>query len=365
MEKTGQNGNFGSDYQNGVFSGQRGQYYGGNPKPMNSDIYRDKQGNYKRVRPYIPPRGNAAYPNKPCYPNQCAGCPYNKKNDNTALIVIAVASVVMLFIAFLVTLCCFMFVIFGVMGNQTKEKSGYSYPNVMPYTQETPVPTQPEGFDNAEVMPQQSEDYYGEVKDSLRTDLPYSIQWENFQYEGNSSTVSISVDYPVIYGEVPNRELLNEIIAKETKYFQEYYEEYAKYMMQNEVFAVYAEGCVTYMDEEKMSVVFCETVATDYWQDSGLYCINIDMENGVIISNSSIMDVDDAFAVDFRIRSREQNGSINALDYMTDQEISYYLSSEETAIIFYTPLGMEVGINYGESYVTVTYKDYETYLQKY
>lgn len=208
-------------------------------------------------------------------------------------------------------------------------------------------------------------EYYGEIADAVRTDLNYSIEWENYEYEGNNDNVTIAVDYPVIKGDVPNLEVINDIIDDETEYFEEYYEEYSKYMMPGENFLVYSEGYVTFMDQEVMSVVFCEMIYTDYWTDYGLFCLNIDMENGVVLDNNSIMDIDNEFAVDFRKRCRQQNGTVSDLDSMTDQEIVHYLTTGATSILFYTPLGMEVGLNMGEYYVTVTYTDYEKFLQRY
>ena len=174
----------------------------------------------------------------------------------------------------------------------------------------------------------------------------------------------IAVDYPVIHGSVPNREILNQKIAEKRNILKNI-SEYSQYMLPDEVFVVYSKSFVTYMDEEVMSVVFCESIYTDYWTDCALYCLNIDMENGVVLDNRSIVQIDDAFAVDFRLRSREQNGTIGQLEYMSDQEIAYYLSDAGTGILFYTPMGMEIGLNYEENYVTVTYKDYEKYLQRY
>ncbi len=84
-----------------------------------------------------------------------------------------------------------------------------------------------------------------------------------------------------------------------------------------------------------------------------------------MLDNNSIMDIDNEFAVDFRKRCRQQNGTVSDLDSMTDQEIVHYLTTGATSILFYTPLGMEVGLNMGEYYVTVTYTDYEKFLQRY
>lgn len=66
--------------------------------------------------------------------------------------------------------------------------------------------------------------------------MNYSIEWENYEYEGNNDNVTIAVDYPVIKGDVPNLEVINDIIDDETEYFEEYYEEYSKYMMPGKIF---------------------------------------------------------------------------------------------------------------------------------
>ncbi len=327
----------------------------------------------------------------------CGRCSRKKDNGQTALIVLAVAAIGALILAFLVLVLCMVYMVTErADGSGNRDEAVYEEmipqtPTVpdMPYIQEEPympdtpyIPENPYMQEVPEgvtpVLPfedwsgktsengeGEEDEYYTELQDAIRTDLSYTIEWKNYEYPGNSDKVMIAVDYPVIQGDVPNVELLNQKIAEETKYFEDYYAEYSRYMLPDEMFAVYSEGFVTYMDEKVMSVVFCESIYTDYWIDCGLYCLNFDMENGILLDNSSIMQIDDAFAVDFRMRSREQNGTIGELEYLSDQEVTHYLSNEGTSILFYTPLGMEVGLNYGESYVTVTYRDYEKYLQKY
>lgn len=381
MEKPGQNNNNGIRLNNGVFSGAPEESHENSIpyEPQTENRYEYRGNN---VRPYTPPR---VYPGNQGY-NRTEGCTCcrqclqdNGKNSGTPLVIVAVASIIVLLVAFLATLFCLISVVTRLNKLEQSAAAAYipQYGNAP--AQEEPSRPETPGTEGGGTKPEMmvpkkqepggtgsaSKEYYGDITDAIRTDLEYSIEWENYEYEGNNDYIMIAVDYPVIKGDVPNLDVLNEVIGNEKIYFEEYYEEYSQYMLDGEIFAVYSEGCVTYMDEEIMSIVFTETVYTDYWQDTGLYCINIDMENGVVIDNNSIMDVNSDFAVDFRIRSREQNGSISALDYMTDQEIAYYLSTAGTAIVFYTPLGMEVGINYGESYVTVTYKDYEQFLQKY
>lgn len=305
-----------------------------------------------------------------CGSCRCKNCPDRQKQGQTVLFIISVVAVAALTISLLAA-------VFGLVV-VSLWKSGQSSGNAGNNTgneKETYLETDPSkgaGLPNGDKygkIPAPGAagggEYYGEIEDAIRTDLDYSIRWENYEYEGNNDDVTIAVDYPVIEGDIPNLEAINDIIDDETEYFEEYYKEYSKYMMPEESFLVYSEGYVTFMDPEIMSVVFCEMIYTDYWVEYGLYCLNIDVENGVVLDNNSIMNIDDEFAVDFRKRCRQQNGTVNDLDSMTDQEIVYYLTSGGTSILFYTPLGMEVGLNLGEYYVTVTYRDYEEFLQKY
>ncbi len=124
---------------------------------------------------------------------------------------------------------------------------------------------------------------------------------------------------------------------------------------------VSSSGYVTYMDEDKLSVVFQENIYADTYDLAYLECINIDMENGVILDNEEMLSIDDDFSVEFRTRSDEQNGEIYSLTNMSDQEITSYFNSPDV-IVFYTPKGMEIGFNYESGWVTVTYEEYEQYL---
>ena len=95
--------------------------------------------------------------------------------------------------------------------------------------------------------------------------------------------------------------------------------------------------------------------------NSWIACVNIDVKNGKVLKNTEMYDVDDAFAKEFRIRSHMQNG-VAEVDNMSEQEILDYLTDEQSLIIFYTPLGIEIGIGFaGEdgmgNWVTVTYKE--------
>lgn len=210
------------------------------------------------------------------------------------------------------------------------------------------------------------DDGYYSLQDDIKYDLSYEVNFDFFEYETDNEDVSIMVTYPIISGEdVPNLERLNDTVYSEIETITEYFEEdYAPYMEKNEdsYFSATAICYVTYMDEDKLSVVFQERIYADSYDLAYLECINIDMVNGVILDNEEMLDIDDDFSVEFRTRSDEQNGEIYTLTNMTDQEITGYFNSPDV-IVFYTPLGMEIGFNYEEGWVTVTYEEYEQYLK--
>ena len=207
---------------------------------------------------------------------------------------------------------------------------------------------------------------YYELEDAIRYDLSYSVSWEYYEYEPEADEdVAIMVTYPVIEGaSIPNLDRINDLFHEEVEVITGYYkDDYSDYMTQDGYFGAYSSGYVTYMDEDVLSVVFAEEIYSDYYGYVNLYSINVDMRNGVVIKNTDLLDIDDSFSIDFRQRSEEQNGSVSGLDYMSDQEITNYLTDSDSLIVFYTPLGMEIGLNYSDGWVTVTYKDYENYLK--
>lgn len=211
------------------------------------------------------------------------------------------------------------------------------------------------------------EEYYEKLKDAIRYDLDYSVSWKSYDYETEYDNVMIYASYPELEGDnIPNLEHINEKIFEEVEFWVESFEEYEaeEYFEQNDTFMMDIFAYVTYMDEEKISIVFSEYGYADNYYMAYLYSINVDVQNGVILENSSIMNMDDDFAVEFRKRNKEQNDASGYIDELSDQEIVEYLNSPSLGVVFYTPLGMEVGINVDDGWYTVTFKDYEKYLKK-
>lgn len=210
------------------------------------------------------------------------------------------------------------------------------------------------------------DDRYYTLHDEIRDDLSYDVEFRYQDYETEYENVYIAASVPVVLGEdVTNLGTINEEIQKEVEEVTELFEkEYESYIKENEdaYFEAMLEAYVAYMDEDKLSIVYDERIYTDMGESVELVSINVDMKNGVVLDNEDMLVIDDDFSVDFRTRSDEQNGEVNSLSYMTDQQITNYFNSDNL-IVFYTPKGMEIGFNFEDGWVTVTYEDYEQYLK--
>lgn len=209
-------------------------------------------------------------------------------------------------------------------------------------------------------------EYYGELYSAMRDDLQYRINMETGYFAPREyENVEVSIDYPQIAGDVDNLEYLNEILEYEYQYYLDYFaDEYEPDMDPDSYYICRAECYITYMDEDVMSVVFREELALDWFSAISFYCLNFNMKDGVLMNNTEMLNMDQSFAIDFRNREVMENGDNWLTDY-SDQEILQMLRDPDYLVIFYTPIGMVVGLNMQEVVIYVTYSDYEKYLGSY
>lgn len=211
-------------------------------------------------------------------------------------------------------------------------------------------------------------DFANDIHGGLSYDVEFlSYQKDDFAAGEGTGSVRVEFSYPHITGDVQNLDGINETLQEEIGVVEEYVaSSYAPYLSDGEEFLFEGECYVTYMSQDILSVIYVEYGYLDgSFMESYVVSYNVDMEMGMVLNNSHLLAVDDGFSVDFRERCERQNGEIEELEYMSDQEITYYLTDNDYLIAFYTPLGMEVGFNYYDGWVTVTYKDYEKYQEKF
>lgn len=215
--------------------------------------------------------------------------------------------------------------------------------------------------------PDYYEEEYYEFGNAITEGLSYEVYFEEYErddfIEGEDGAFLMECKYPVISGDVPNLEGINKAISAEKNFIEEHVTQVAEYLGGGE-YEYYATSYVTYMSEELLSVVYEEYVYLDGdFFESYIISVNIDMETGMVLKNNQLLTVDDEFSVEFRKRCERQNGEIDSISYLSDQEITDYLTDEESLIVFYTPIGIEVGFNYYDGWVTVTYSEYQKYQQ--
>jgi len=201
--------------------------------------------------------------------------------------------------------------------------------------------------------------------------LSYQVEMISDEYfdEGQSGddyyTTYVQYFYPVVSGDVPNVDIINETIAVEWQSFIEYYEaDYRPYITGDED-SIYAEliGRVAYMSEDVLSIVYQEDIMYgDEYYDAYVYSLNFDMKSGVLLDNTQILNTDEEFAKTFVIKNNVQNGEFSDLEELSYEEIAEMMDTNRL-ILFYVPQGMEVGLNTENGWVSITLEDYEKYLK--
>lgn len=210
--------------------------------------------------------------------------------------------------------------------------------------------------------------YYEGLTDSIDYDVDYRISFEEYSSEADENGEA-GLEYDVCYvqlegNNIPNLDELNEQLEYYAKW---YVDHYAKDIQEHseESCHIYTYAYVTYNDEQKLSIVLDETLISDKLYYTDLYSINVDLINGKVLQNSSMLNVEEDFAKEFKEKSIIQNG--DDFPPLSEKEILEYLTNEDSVIVFYTPVGLEIGFNYQNAagysgWVTVTYKDYQNIL---
>lgn len=214
-------------------------------------------------------------------------------------------------------------------------------------------------------MPDASDPYYVELADAVRTDLFYQVRWKECKVK--KGEISFLALYPQLEGEIPHLEDLNVELEEEALFYTNYLEDYAR-EEEGLISEVESIAYVTYMDEEIISIVFQETIWYGGGSLPGLYDLNIDVQTGTILRHTDILNYSEELAAEFRSRNAIQNGEELSKEEWTDETLKQLLGGG-SGILFYTPVGLELGVNYQGNggiygWATVTLKEYEKYRKK-
>ncbi len=193
--------------------------------------------------------------------------------------------------------------------------------------------------------------YYTEWGDSIDYNQEYTVEAHEFSFSGdvNGAGVSAHINYYQFVGDnIPNLDEINRILYENAL---------------NELLAVlsmpagqlyytsvdiYSDSYIPYNDDVKASVIRYVQIFYDGYSDTFyLDCDNVDLKEGKMLYTQDIIDISDtAFAEEFVSLSTNQNGYSDVFDYMTDDELIGMLTNDDTNIIFFSPYGLELGMNY-------------------
>lgn len=85
--------------------------------------------------------------------------------------------------------------------------------------------------------------------------------------------------------------------------------------------------------------------------------MNFRVETGEVIGYEEMAELDQDLAIRFRAQDKTQNDGVEYVQDLTDEELLEILGDPQAAVMFYTPVGLEIGFNYEDGWVTVTFKE--------
>ena len=214
-------------------------------------------------------------------------------------------------------------------------------------------------FDDSEdYTPSDEDPYYKEIVDSLDEDAAYTIDWltESRYASAEDDNSGYYVTYPQLCAREDGTDYsaINGAIRRAAEQYRDVYTSYPD--------GITTSGYVTYMDDEKISVVFQHRLSAADGTQPRLTALNFRIATGEQLALSDLIEPDEELVMRFRAQDKTQNGGVDFVTNASDEELLKLLSDPQEAAYFYSPVGLEVGINYeseeyGKGWVSVTLKD--------
>ena len=119
-----------------------------------------------------------------------------------------------------------------------------------------------ESYEKQNEYESDNEEYY-EFANAIRNDLAYGIEIEefyrdDFSKEGANGDIIVEFTYPVITGEAPNLEAINQAVYAEIEEIQEYVASAGPHLSEGDVYNYSGEVYIPYMSEKILSVMYVE-----------------------------------------------------------------------------------------------------------
>lgn len=208
-------------------------------------------------------------------------------------------------------------------------------------------------------VPDPADLYYAELADARREDLFYHVDWQMYNAANETGTTIWTVQYPVLSGEVANLEKINQTIEEAARVLDPLGDVDAGEEQDNYCH-IQGESFVTYMDEEKISIVLRISVYRNGVRIPQLCALNFDIQEGEQIRKSDMVEISPGLVEKFRKQNAEQNSLDLEEAGWSDETLFAFLQGDD-GFAFYTPVGLEIGFNYRQTgnygWVTVTLKN--------
>ena len=212
------------------------------------------------------------------------------------------------------------------------------------------------GSYDGEYIPDADDPYYKEITDCTRTDLEYGISWitDSITPDSEEDYCTYYAVYPRLDGEGEEFETINSAITRKALEYKENYRSYPG--------GCSSYGYVTYMDEERISIVFQHELYEENGTLPRVTALTFSLENGQEILPEQMTELDEELVMRFRAQNKVQNGDVKYVEESSDEELLAQFRNPENAFFFYSPVGLEAGVNYeseefGSGWVSVTLKD--------
>lgn len=207
-----------------------------------------------------------------------------------------------------------------------------------------------------EYIPTPSDDYLEAIVSSTVRGLSYDIAWnDTYLYTDDENNEAVFYCYyPLVIGSDADYIAdINALISQTAMSF-------IPDTLDDDDYG-YLDGYVTYMSEEILSVAMLYYREHAGNEDYHISTLNFDMTTGEQITIQKMIP-DFEFISDLRDNCEEQNGDYSAmvLESMSDDDIMKAIINPETGAAFYSPVGLDIGFNYPDGWMTVTLK-YEIY----
>ncbi|NBK91867.1 zinc ribbon domain-containing protein [bacterium 1XD21-13] len=207
-------------------------------------------------------------------------------------------------------------------------------------------PALPEAY--SDYIPAPEDEFYRYLVDAFDYELGYTVNWDSIQLASDTYTVpqvALEDDELAERINLRIREMLtSEDISREQAPLTTFY--------------------VTYMSEDILSIVlqigiFYPPVESDgmeyHFHYNALRTVNLDMHTGEEIPKEEIMPISLGLCARFWGLCAYEHPTDDVLDTFESVEyLAEKLMDSENAIVFYTPVGVELGFNHEDGWITAT-----------